>query len=180
MAKKSSNRRSGGAGRSQSSTATLVRAKPVTELNAANSEASTTSAPSAPKPKPTTARPSAASIVRDTPARPAAKLSTTAKATAMATPVKSATPVPATKPATPASAAKSAAPTAASRQQSTRLARAKATQQARKAGQISAENYSYVVRDLRLVAAVAIGAVIILLAMTFVLAKYPNFLLFGH
>jgi hypothetical protein len=69
--------------------------------------------------------------------------------------------------------------TAAARQQNTRLARAKATQQARRAGQISAENYGYVTKDLRLVAAVAIGAVIILLVMTYVLAHYPNFLLFG-
>jgi hypothetical protein len=72
------------------------------------------------------------------------------------------------------------ATTAAARQQNARLARAKATQQARRAGQISSENYTYVPKDLRLVGAVALGAAIILGVMDIVLAHNPSFLLFGH
>jgi hypothetical protein len=51
------------------------------------------------------------------------------------------------------------------------VARARATQRARQAGLISAENYSYVVEDLKLVAWLAGGAFAILIALTFFLPR---------
>jgi len=50
-----------------------------------------------------------------------------------------------------------------------RLARARATARARQANLISAENYAYVLGDLKLVVGLAVSAFIILIALTFVL-----------
>lgn len=86
---------------------------------------------------------------------------------------------PAPKPA-PKVPAKSAAPAAAtpaparpapssSREQAVRLARARATQQARVATHVAPENYAYVLGDLKLVLGLAITAFVILIALTFVL-----------
>ncbi len=139
--------------------------------------------------------PSAANIVAETQpathavARPAAVAAPAARPTERKTAVaeKPATPKPvAPKPAAlkPASAAEkpaapkpaaSVAPAAqkpvstASREQNQRLARARATQRARQANLISAENYSYVLGDLKLVVALAATAFIVLIALTFVL-----------
>ncbi len=89
---------------------------------------------------------------------------------------------PAPKPAAPKAAApkpaaaapKPAAPrpqaTAIStREQNQRLARARATQRARQANLISAESYSYVLGDLKLIVGLAVSALIVLVALTFVL-----------
>jgi len=135
----------------QMSSATLVR----TTKQDAVTPASDAETPSSP---------SAASIVRDTPATPrksGANATTPAKAATATTPAAKA-PAPAAKPAP--------APTAVKRQD-TRVARARATQRARQAGLISAENYSYVLGDLKLVAALAIGAFAILIALTFILPR---------
>ncbi|HEX9037087.1 MAG TPA: hypothetical protein VF808_08885 [Ktedonobacterales bacterium] len=51
----------------------------------------------------------------------------------------------------------------------TRVTRARATQRARQAGLISAENYSYVLQDLKLVGVLAAAAVVILVALAFTL-----------
>lgn len=143
----------------QASTATLVRApKPdATELDANKSTSDAATKPS----------PAAASIVRDTPATPektAAK--TTAKTAAPAKPTAKAI---APSPKTPEPAAKPAPATG--KRQDTRIARARATQRARQAGLISAENYSYVLGDLKLVAWLAGGAFVILIALTFILPR---------
>ncbi len=60
---------------------------------------------------------------------------------------------------------------ATGKRQDTRIARARATQRARQAGLISAENYSYVLGDLKLVAVLAVGAFAILIALTFILPR---------
>jgi hypothetical protein len=177
MAKKSTNRqrqagavRSGATSKTPSSTATLVRvAKPEAEIEAANT------ATSAAKPTP-----AASSIVRDIPAKPAAK-SVAKPAPKPTTPVKAATPAP--LPAKPSPASRPAAPAAtppASKRQDSRVARARATQRARQAGLISPENYSYVLQDLKMVATLAASAFAVLIALTFVLERYPNLLLFVH
>jgi hypothetical protein len=85
-------------------------------------------------------------------------------------------PTPAAAPATPA-AAPAAKPAAAAqrpasvstREQNVRMARARATQRARSQNLIAAENYAYVLGDLKLVLALAIAALIVLIALTFVL-----------
>lgn len=131
------------------SAALLVRAP-----GAKTSETTTPSAanvvaepkPLAPKPAPAP-KPVAA-------AKPAEKkVATAEKPTAPATPA-----TPATRPA--------AVP---SREQNMRLARARATQRAREANLISAESYSYVLGDLKLVVALAVTAFVALIALTFVL-----------
>ena len=65
-----------------------------------------------------------------------------------------------------ASAASRPTPT---HEQNQRLARARATQRARQANLISAEHYSYVLGDLKLVLALALSALVVLIALTFVL-----------
>src|SRR6185437_5812738 len=115
-------------------------------------------------------------------ARPAPSARPTERKAAVAerpAPPRPATPQPATpQPAAPqpaASAATSAAPAARkpaptpTREQNQRLARARATQRARQANLISAEHYSYVLGDLKLVLALAISALVVLIALTFVL-----------
>lgn len=176
MAKKSSSNRQrqashakGGANKAQtvrqSSTATLVRAANLDAAGQSSTEP-TSSAETQPKP-------SAASIVRDTPAattKPVAQPTTRAKATA-APAAKSPTaksPAPAAKAPAPAT---KPAPATTGKRQDTRMARAKATQRARQAGRISAENYAYVVGDLKLVAWLAGGAFAILIALAFVLPR---------
>ncbi len=86
-----------------------------------------------------------------------------------AKPIASAAPKPAEKPATTTPAAKPAASAASTREQNIRLARARATQRARQANLISAENYSYVLGDLKLVAGLAITAFVVLIALTYVM-----------
>lgn len=157
MAKKSSShkQRQGqnarpAANKAQASAATLVRS---TRLDASDVDTATQANTAAPAPKP-----SAASVVRDTPAAPAKPAP------------KPAVAAPPTKPAAPAAKAPAATQAAASaKRQDTRIARARATQRARQAGMITAENYSYVLEDLKLVAILAACAVVILIALTFTL-----------
>lgn len=140
----------------QASAATLVRAsKPDSAEQDSTTPTSGAETPS---------KPSAASIVRDTPA--AVPVKSTAKP---ATPAK-ATPTPTAKTTTPVAPALKPAP-AASKRQGAQVARARATQRARQAGMISAENYSYVLGDLKLVLGLAIGAFAILIALTFILPR---------
>ncbi len=71
-----------------------------------------------------------------------------------------------------APAASSAAPRASAvltREQTTRIARARATQRARQANLIAAENYTYVLGDLKLVIGLAVTAFAVLIALAFVL-----------
>ncbi len=134
----------------QASAATLVRA-PRPDSAEPDSATPTSSVE-------TPLKPSASSIVRDVPAastKPAAKATTPAKVASAPAPA-----APATKPAP-----------AASKRQDTRVARARATQRARQAGLISAENYAYVIGDLKLVLGLAIGAFAILIVLTFVLPQ---------
>ena len=148
----------------RASTATLVRAPgsaPSETPSAANIVAETT--PVAPTRQPA-ARPAPS-------ARPTERKAAVAERPA---PPRPATPQPAT-PQPAASAATSAAPAARkpaptpTREQNQRLARARATQRARQANLISAEHYSYVLGDLKLVLALAISALVVLIALTFVL-----------
>ncbi len=169
MAKKSSSNRQrpashakgGATNKTQTSTATLVHA---TKPNSAGLDSTKRASEVE-----TQSKPAAASIVRDTPAAPAKP------AAKPPTPPKAAAPLPApTK--TAALATKTEAPTAkpapaASKRQDTRVARARATQRARQAGYISAENFSYVLGDLKLVAWLAGGAFAILIALTFFLPR---------
>ncbi len=166
MAKKSSSNRQrpashakgGATNKTQTSTATLVHA---TKPNSAGLDSTKRASEVE-----TQSKPAAASIVRDTPAapaKPAAKPATPPKAAAAPT-------------KTAALATKTEAPTAkpapaASKRQDTRVARARATQRARQAGYISAENFSYVLGDLKLVAWLAGGAFAILIALTFFLPR---------
>lgn len=145
----------------QSSTATLVRApKPgATELD-------TTKSTSGAAPQPS---PAAASIVRDTPAAPAKSVVKTTAPVKTTTPSAPTAKAVAPSPKTPEPAAKPAPATG--KRQDTRIARARATQRARQAGLISAENYSYVLGDLKLVAWLAGGAFVILIALTFILPR---------
>lgn len=147
MAKKSSHKRQnqaarGASNRAQTNAATLVRP---TRLDASDTETATR-ANAAPKP-------AAASVVRDTPAAPKPA------------------PKPAPRPAAASAPAKApaAAPATSGKRQDTRLARAKATQRARQAGMISAENYGYVLQDLKLVGILAACAVVALIVLTFTL-----------
>ena len=76
----------------------------------------------------------------------------------------------AAKPATSTATAAAARPSAGgAREQNQRVARARAVQRARQANLISAENYSYVLGDLKLVVALALSAFAVLIALTFVL-----------
>ncbi len=75
----------------------------------------------------------------------------------------------AAKPATSAAAAAARPNAGGAREQNQRVARARAVQCARQANLISAENYSYVLGDLKLVAALAVSAFAVLIALTFVL-----------
>lgn len=154
MAKKSTQKRQnqsarGAANRSSAGAATLVRP---TRLGMADAETTAPTNTAAP-----VSKPSAASVVRDTPAKLAPKPA----------PAASAKPAAAKAPAAKASAT-ATAPTGGKRLD-TRVARARATQQARRAGMISAENYSYVLQDLKLVGVLAVCAVIALVALTFTL-----------
>jgi hypothetical protein len=165
MAKKSSSNRqrpasqakSGATSKTQATrpanSATLVHAtKPgVTETDATRP----TSGAEAQQPTP-----SAASIVRDTPATPAKNVAPKASAPAKSAPAKAPAPTAAAKPAP-----------AAGKRQDTRVARARATQRARQAGLITPEHYSYVIGDLKLVAWLAGGAFAILIALTFFLPR---------
>jgi hypothetical protein len=149
----------------RASTATLVRAPgsaPSETPSASNIVAETT--PVAPARQPA-ARPAPS-------ARPTERKATVAERSALPKP---ATPQPATpQPVAPQPAA-SAAPAARkpaptpTREQNQRLVRARATQRARQANLISAEHYSYVLGDLKLVLALAISALVVLIALTFVL-----------
>ncbi len=150
----------------RASTATLVRAPgsaaPSESPSAANIVAETR--PGAPARQPAarpapSARPTerkAAVAERPAPPKPAAPQPTAPQA---------ATPQPAAS-ATPAARKPAPTPT---REQNQRLARARATQRARQANLISAEHYSYVLGDLKLVLALALSALVVLIALTFVL-----------
>lgn len=86
---------------------------------------------------------------------------------------------PAAKPRAPQVASKAAArpaapksePAAASmtREQATRIARARATQRARSANAISPEHYAYVLGDLKLIAGIAVAMFAIIIILHFVL-----------
>ncbi|SRR5260221_9591123 len=147
MAKKSTAARNSGAARrpqttakSASRQATLVRTPGAGAVSPA-----TTGSPE----MPTAQKPLATS----TPRASAAPARATAKPTA----------TPATKPATRAPA------TGAGRMQTNRLARAQATQRARAAHLISAENYAYVLNDLRLTGILAAAMFLVIIILHFVL-----------
>lgn len=171
MAKKSSSNRQrsashakvGATSKTQMSSATLVRES--------KSGGAGQNATSPAKGVGAQSTPAAASIVRDTPAtpvKPAAK-PTPKPAAKPSTPVK--TPASLTTPAKASALATKAEAPAAAKRQDTRVARARATQRARQVGHISAENYSYVLGDLKLVAWLAGGAFAILIALTFFMPR---------
>ncbi|MDE3228333.1 MAG: hypothetical protein KGO05_00510 [Chloroflexota bacterium] len=164
----------------RASTATLVRADGASGPSAANvvaDSAPATKAQPAPKPQPARPAPAARPAVKApvgkpamtaattpaAPAAPSAKVATTAAtATASAPAASSAATATQTKPSAPR-------PATSAREQSARMARVRATQRARTEHLISAENYSYVVGDLKLVIGLASAAFIVLIALTFVL-----------
>lgn len=169
MAKKSSNRRNPASSarnaaltKPQASGVTLVRA-PGTDTGASSPAASTPATAITAK----ATGPAAASIVRDTGVKPAAPApkpvakpapkpaAATKTATSAQTPTRQTSATP-TKAATPATSAK---------RQDTRVARARATQRARQAGLISAESYSYVLGDLKLIAVMAVAAFAVLIGL---------------
>lgn len=155
------------------SSATLVRApgaQPASapETPSASNVVADTAAPTA------TATSSSHAAAAATASRPAATTSGERKAAVVErpaapkpTPAKPAAP----KPAAARPAASTARPQAntSTREQNQRLARARATQRARQANLISAEHYSYVLGDLKLIVALAVGALVVLVALTFVL-----------
>lgn len=170
------------------SSATLVRPPSAADATgAANAEAPATpsasnvvadtplATSSVPKSAPPSATPSARSnatpsgATRPATPKPAAAASERKAAVAE----RPAAPKPAApKPA--AAAPKPAAPrpqpaAVSTREQNQRLARARATQRARQANLISAESYSYVLGDLKLIVVLALSALVILIALTFVL-----------
>jgi hypothetical protein len=128
-------------------TATLVRAPG----SAAPETPSTANVVAEPKPQreqaPTTAAPKAPTIEKPAPAKAVA-------------------PKPAAPKPVPAAAKPLSTPT---REQNQRIARARAVQRARQANLISAESYTYVLGDLKLVVGLAVSAFIVLIALTFVL-----------
>ena len=173
------------------SSATLVRPPSLTD-SAPVSSASAPATPSAsnvvadtPVATPSAAKSAAKSASSSGAARPVAPkpaaAATVSRGAVAERPAATATS-PAPKPAAPKAAApkpaaaapKPAAPrpqaTAIStREQNQRLARARATQRARQANLISAESYSYVLGDLKLIVGLALSALIVLVALTFVL-----------
>ena len=173
------------------SSATLVRPPSLTD-SAPVSSASAPATPSAsnvvadtPVATPSAAKSAAKSASSSGAARPVAPkpaAAATARRAAVAERPAATATSPAPKPAAPKAAApkpaaaapKPAAPrpqaTAIStREQNQRLARARATQRARQANLISAESYSYVLGDLKLIVGLAVSALIVLVALTFVL-----------
>lgn len=156
----------------QASTATLVRA--------GGQDAAEQDTPRAANPPADNPTPSPASIVRDTPAAPARTVAPTRPATpAKPAALKATAPItpparamaPAARPAPAATTQTNPAPAAPARRQDTRLARARATQRARQAGLISSDNYAYVIGDLKLIAGLAVGALAILIVLTYVLPR---------
>jgi hypothetical protein len=153
MAKKSTAARSSGAAR-----------RPQTTAKSAPRQATLVRAPGAGAPTPATAgsperpsaqKPLATSIPRAT-AAPASPAKATAKPTATPTAAR-----PAARGPGPA--------TGAVRMQANRVARAQATQRARAAHQISAENYAYVLNDLRLTGILAAAMFLVIIILHFVL-----------
>lgn len=151
------------------SSATLVRAPGAQPASAPET-------PSASNVVADTAAPTAAataSRAAATASRPAAATSGERKAAVAERPApKPAAAKPAApKPAAARPVASTARPqaTTSTREQNQRLARARATQRARQANLISAEHYSYVLGDLKLIVALAVSALVILVALTFVL-----------
>lgn len=137
----------------RSNTATLVRSQEMSP-SASNVVAET---PKAAPATPAAPKPQAAPAARQPERRPAAV-------------ERAAAPKPTTSaPSSAAAAAASRQSAVSGREQQVRLARARATQQARRANLIAAENYAYVLGDLKLVAGLAITAFVVLIALTFVL-----------
>ncbi|HET9111279.1 MAG TPA: hypothetical protein VFN78_10680 [Ktedonobacterales bacterium] len=147
----------------RASSATLVRSTEAPSPSAANVVAETPAATPQPEPKPApapkptvrkTAVAERAVAERAVAAKPASVPQAAAKASAPA----ATSPAPAARP-----------PAVSTREQNVRLARARATQRARQANLISAENYAYVLGDLKLVVGLAVTAFVVLIALTFVL-----------
>ena len=140
----------------RNSTATLVRPGGATGPSAANVvvEAPVEASEPQPKPQPKPA-PRKTAVATKT---------TTAEKPAVAEKTVAPTPAAAPKPA----AARPSAATSA-REQNAQIARVRATQRARTARAISAENYAYVLSDLKLVVGLAVSAFVVLIALTFVL-----------
>lgn len=85
-------------------------------------------------------------------------------------PTRAAAPAsPAASPAAKPNAAAQRPVSVATREQNVRLARARATQRARSHNLIAAESYAYVLGDLKLVLGLAVAALIVLIALTYVL-----------
>ena len=141
----------------RASTATLVRSTEAPSPSAANVVAETPAVTPQPEPKPA---PAPKPAVRKTAVaeKPTAKPAPAPQAAAKASAPAATSPAPAARP-----------PAVSTREQNVRLARARATQRARQANLISAENYAYVLGDLKLVVGLAITAFVVLIALTFVL-----------
>jgi len=151
MAKKSTAARSSGAAR-----------RPQTTAKSASRQATLVRTPGAGAPTPATAgspeipnaqKPLATSTPRAT-AAPASPARATVKPTVTPTAARPAARGPAT---------------GAGRIQANRVARAQATQRARAAHQISAENYAYVLNDLRLTGILAAAMFLVIIILHFVL-----------
>jgi hypothetical protein len=161
MAKKSAARNSGAARRPQTTVkhpvrqVTLVRTPEMVAAGAAGAASAT--------PATENVTPSG-SASATTGARIAAKPAT-GSAARVATPTKAATPAP--KPAArPSAPATSPAPRGA---QASRAARAQAVQRARTVHLISAENYSYVINDLKLTGILAAAMFFVILVLHFII-----------
>lgn len=147
------------------SASNVVADTPVATSSAAKSAAKSASSSGAARP--VAPKPAAAATVRRgaVAERPAA--TATSPAPKPAAP-KAAAPKPAAAAPKPA-APRPQATAISTREQNQRLARARATQRARQANLISAESYSYVLGDLKLIVGLAVSALIVLVALTFVL-----------
>lgn len=153
----------------RASTATLVRPGGNTGPSASNVVVAPPVAASEPqplpqpKPQPKPAPRKTAVATKPTTATKAPVAAKSATSTpAAAQPDAAAKPAP-SKPTAPRPAASS------TRDQNAQLARVRATQRARTARTISAENYAYVLGDLKLVVGLAVTAFVALIALTFVL-----------
>ena len=147
------------------SASNVVADTPVATPSAAKSAAKSASSSGAARP--VAPKPAAAATVRRgaVAERPAA--TATSPAPKPAAP-KAAAPKPAAAAPKPA-APRPQATAISTREQNQRLARARATQRARQANLISAESYSYVLGDLKLIVGLALSALIVRVALTFVL-----------
>lgn len=149
---------------------TLVRAtKPAEEEKAVASTASATSTPPAASAdtKPKASMPSSTS-----PKKPAAEKRVPGVPATMrprAPEITTRPKAPAPRPQASQQQAQPAPGSAAAKAQAVRIARARAVQRARTANLVTPEHYSYVARDLKLIAVLACAMVIVLIVLHFTL-----------